>query len=158
MVAFKLSNKLQNLFNLKGYGSRKMFTMRKSHPLVFSSSVLLSIKNKTKQTSHCVLCIHHIQTNSGWSFCVPVKNKFRLSSDCKISPAVKKSRSSKLRKYNMVSNILLLKEATTESSYLLKAISAFWCRTKTKTIPTTVNTFKTSISNLIFIRMLFFPH
>ena len=79
-----------------------------------------------------------------------------LSNNCKISPAFKKSCSSKLRKYNMVSNILLLKEATTESSYLLKGISAFWCRTKTKNIPTTVNTFKTSISNLIFIRMLFF--
>jgi len=48
-----------------------------------------------------------------------------LSNDCKISPAIKKSCSSKLRKYNMVSNILLLKEATTESSHLLKGISAF---------------------------------
>ena len=48
-----------------------------------------------------------------------------LSNNCKISPAFKKSCSSKLRKYNMVSNILLLKEATTESSYLLKGISAF---------------------------------
>lgn len=38
-----------------------------------------------------------------------------LSNDCKISPAIKESCSSKLRKYNMVSNILLLKEATTEA-------------------------------------------
>jgi hypothetical protein len=52
----------------------------------------------------------------------------------------------------------LLKETSTESSYLLKGISAFWCRTKPQNIPTTVNTFKTSISNLTFIRMLFFPH
>ena len=81
-----------------------------------------------------------------------------LSNNCKISPAFKKSCSSKLRKYNMVSYILLLREATTEGSHLPKGISAFWCRTKTKNIPTTVNTFKTSISNLSFIRILFFPH
>lgn len=32
-----------------------------------------------------------------------------LSNDCKISPAFKKSCSSKLRKYNMVSNISIVK-------------------------------------------------
>ena len=121
----------------------------------------LSIKNKTKWKTVSKGSYAHtsLQTkNPEWSFCVPVKNKFWLSNDCKISPAFKKSCSSKLRKYNMVLNILLLKEATTESFYLLKGISAFWCRTKTKNIPTTVNTFKTSISNSIFIRMLSFPH
>ena len=143
-----------------------MFTMMESHQLVFSSSVLLSIKNNTKQTSYVsVLCIYHIQTNKEkweWSSVSQLKISSELSNDCKISPAFKKSCSAKLRKYNMVSNILwlrlLLREATTEGSHLPKGISAFWCRTKTKNIPTTVNTFKTSISNLIFIRMLFFPH
>ena len=153
---------MQNLLNLKGYGFRGMFTMMESHQLVFSSSVLLSIKNNTKQTSYVsVLCIYHIQTNKEkweWSSVSQLKISSELSNDCKISPVFKKSCCSKLRKYNMVSNILLLKEATTESSYLLKGISAFWCRTKPQNIPTTVNTFKTSISNLTFIRMLFFPH
>jgi len=48
-----------------------------------------------------------------------------LRNDCKISPAFQKSCSSKLRKHNMVSNILLLEEATTESSHSLKGLSAF---------------------------------
>lgn len=128
-----------------------MFTMRESQ-LYFH----LQLQNKTNKL--CVLCIHRVQTKTPQNG--PSVSQLKISSDlsnnCKISPAFKKSCSSKLRKYNMVSNILLLKEATTESSYLLKGISAFWCRTKTKNIPTTVSTFKTSISNLIFIRILFF--
>jgi hypothetical protein len=99
VVAYKLSNKLQNLLNLKGYDFRKMFTMRESRQIVFSSSILLSIKNKTKQTSYVsVLCIHHKQTNKQKTQNGPTVSQLKISSDlsndCKFSPAFKKNCSS----------------------------------------------------------------
>jgi hypothetical protein len=90
---------------------------------------------KTKQNKQ-VMCFMHTphrnkqtkKTQNGPSVS-QLKISSDLSNNCKISPAFKKSCSSKLRKYNMVSNILwlrlLLREATTESSYLLKGISVF---------------------------------
>lgn len=103
--------------------------MMESHQLAFSHSVLLSIKNKIKQTGYVFYAYTAYEQTNKKTQNGPSVSQLKISSDlsndCKISPAIKKSCSSKLRKYNMVSNILLLKEATTESSHLLKGISAF---------------------------------
>ena len=126
MVAFKLSNELQNLLNLKtAWFQKNVHNEGISSTCVFKFQVL-----KTKQTSYIsVLCIHCIQTNNkqktqNGPSVSQLKISSDLSNDCKISPAFKKSCSAKLRKYN-ISNGLLLKETSTESSYLLKGISAF---------------------------------
>lgn len=91
----------------------KMFTRREFYQLVFSSSVLLSIKKQDKTNKLCKCFMHTPHTNKQKTQNGPSVSQLKISSDlsndCKISPAFKKSCSSKLRKYNMVSNISIVK-------------------------------------------------
>lgn len=55
--------------------------------------------------------------------------------------------------YHHIKCSFLIKEATTESFYLFKVTSATDAKQKNKTQQLPNTTFKTNISNLIFIRM-----